>query len=86
MQFSRNDRHDTDRRELKLIRVGHCLWALYKKECGKSGNVEQEQRLYEALQTVWRLKVELRKDLKAERAAKSEIMRERFRERLHAAA
>ena len=79
MQFSRNDRHDTDRRELKLIRVGHYLWALYKKECGKSGNVEQERALYEALQTVWNLKVELRKDLKAERAVKAAAMRERFR-------
>ncbi len=35
----RNDRHDIDRRELKLLRVGHYLWTMYKKERGKSGNV-----------------------------------------------
>ena len=80
MQFSRNDRHDTDRRELKLIRVGHYLWALYKKECGKSGNVEQERALYEALQTVWTLKAALRQDLKAERAAKAEKVRLHFKQ------
>jgi hypothetical protein len=40
MPFSRNDRHDTDRRELKLIRVGHYLWALYKK----SDRMEAESR------------------------------------------
>jgi hypothetical protein len=38
----RNDRHDIDPRELKLLRVGHYLWAIYKKECGKSGNVSQQ--------------------------------------------
>jgi hypothetical protein len=74
----RNDRHDIDRRELTLLRVGHYLWAIYKKECGKSGNVSQQSVLATALRQVWDLKQELRQELKAERAARVELLRERF--------
>jgi hypothetical protein len=74
----RSDRHDTDRRELKLLRVGHYLWAIYKKECGKSGNVNQQRALETALRQVWDLKKELRQELKAERAARAVLVRERF--------
>jgi hypothetical protein len=80
MPLKRNDRHDIDRRELKLIKVGHYLWSLYKKECGKSGYVRESGPIWEALQTVWELKVELRQDLKVERAAQSLITRERFKQ------
>ena len=73
MPLKRNDRHDIDRRELKLIRVGHYLWSLYKKECGKSGYVRESGPTWDALQTVWSLKRILRQELKIERAAKSEI-------------
>jgi hypothetical protein len=74
----RNDRHDIDWRELKLLRVGHYLWAIYKKECGKSGTVSEEMALESALRQVWDLKKELRRELKTERAARAELVRERF--------
>lgn len=74
----RNDRHDIDRRELKLLRVGHYLWAIYKKECGKSENVSERRAIWEALQQVWELKRELREELRAERQAKLTLLRERF--------
>jgi hypothetical protein len=74
----RNDRRDIDRRELKLLRIGHYLWAIYKKECGKSGNVSQQQALETALRQVWDLKKKIRQELKAERAARAELLRERF--------
>ena len=77
--IARNDRHNIDRRELKLIRVGHYLWALYKKERGKSGNVSEERALYAALEQVWDLKNELRSDLAAERRAKFDLVRDRFK-------
>jgi len=76
----RHDTHDIDRRELKLIRVGHYLWALHKKERGKSEPLRQSGPVWEALQTVWGLKKILRQELTAERAAQSEITRERFKQ------
>ena len=76
--MQRNDRHYIDRRELKLLRVGHYLWAIYKKERGKSGNVSEQRALETALRQVWDLKKELRQELKAERAARAELVRERF--------
>ena len=76
----RHDTHDIDRRELKLIRVGHYLWSLHKKECGKSDSLREQKALEAALQTVWDLKKILRQELQVERAAKSEITRERFKE------
>jgi hypothetical protein len=82
LPLTRKQRHDTfdiDRRELKLIRVGHYLWALGKKECGKSQPLRESGPIWDALQTVWNIKVELRKELKVERAALSEIARERFK-------
>jgi hypothetical protein len=83
MPLTRKQRHDTydiDRRELKLIRVGHYLWSLYKKECGKSDPLREQKALETALQTVWGLKKMLRQELKVERAAQSLITRERFRQ------
>jgi len=76
--MQRNDRHDIDRHELKLIRVGHHLWAIYKKECGKSGNVSERRALWEALKQVWERKRELREELRAERQAKAALLRGRF--------
>jgi hypothetical protein len=66
----RNDRYSTFRPELTLIRVGHYLWARYKRSCGISGYVSERQALYTALETVWERKVELRAELKAQRAGK----------------
>ena len=77
--IARNDRHDIDRRELKLIRVGHALWAIYKKERRKSGNVSEERALEAALHQVWDLKKEVRRDIAAERRAKFALVRDRFR-------
>jgi hypothetical protein len=80
MPLKRNDRHDIDRRELKLIKVGHYLWALHKKECGKSEPLRESGPIWDALQTVWDLKKTLRQELKIERAAQSLITRERFKQ------
>ena len=66
----RYDYRDIDRRELKLIRVGHAIWALYKQERAKKGSTGIEERaLLEACEAVWELKRQLRLELKAERAA-----------------
>jgi hypothetical protein len=93
MPLTRKQRHDTydiNRRELKLIRVGHYLWALhkreqrrgsvYQKERGKSDSLREQKALEAALQTVWGLKKVLRQELKAERAVQSLITRERFKQ------
>jgi hypothetical protein len=65
------DYRDIDRRELKLIRIGHYLWGLYKREvAGKCRSVDERDHIYEALETVWQLKRQLRIELKAERAAR----------------
>lgn len=64
------DYRDTDWRELKLIRVGHAIWALYKRERRSPGSTGVEESvLLKACETVWALKKELRLELKAERAA-----------------
>jgi hypothetical protein len=77
--ITRNDRHDTHLAELKLIRTGHALWAIWKKERRKSGYVEQQCPILAALRTVWDLKAQVRAELKARRAAKSEVTREYFK-------
>lgn len=74
----RNDRFSTSRPELTLIRVGHYLWAMYKRSCGISGNVSERQALYAALETVWERKRELRAELSAQRAVRSLELRETF--------
>jgi hypothetical protein len=64
----RNDRHDLDPYELKLIRVGHALWAEWKRDRGaKWGSVGEGGALYAALETIWRLKREYRAELAEER-------------------
>ena len=77
--MKRNDTYDIDRRELKLVRVGHYLWSLYKRECGKSDPLREYGPIWDALQTVWNLKKTLRQELKVERAIKSQLCAERFR-------
>jgi hypothetical protein len=64
----RNDRHDTDPRELRLIRIGHFLWSLYRKD-------RQEAGITQALQDVWNRKRQLRAQLAIERAEKREATR-----------
>ena len=75
----RNDRRDLDPRELKLIRVGHAIWGIYKKERGKSGTVSEERALQSALQEVWDLKKALRTELALEKEARNAKVREYFR-------
>jgi hypothetical protein len=67
----RYDYRDTDKRELKLIRVGHAIWALHIRERAKKGSTgPQEQALLAACETVWGLKKQLRAELRLERKAK----------------
>jgi hypothetical protein len=63
----RNDRHDTDPIEGKLILIGHYLWNLYKRTA-----VAENDSLDAALQTVWQAKREYRVELKAQRKASAE--------------
>jgi hypothetical protein len=76
--MKRNDRHSVTPTELRLIRVGHVLWAMHKKECGKSENASERRALQAALDQVWDIKRELREELKAQREARAALLRERF--------
>jgi hypothetical protein len=71
------DYHDIDPWELKLIRVGHALWALLRKS-RKSQPLLEIEAIEEAIQTVARLKREYRTELALRRAAKNAAVREKF--------
>lgn len=75
----RNDRCNTSKPELLLIRTGQHLWANYKRECGKTRNVSERQALYAALEQVWERKRELRTELRMRRADRAALLRQRFR-------
>lgn len=69
------DYHDIDRGELRLIRVGHALWAMLKREKLKYGRtVMQEpypwQDLDSALEQVFEIKRQYRAELKEKRKAR----------------
>jgi len=54
------DYRDIDWRELKLIRVGHAIWALYKRERSSQGSTGLQIRaLLGACETIWELKKQL---------------------------
>ena len=75
----RNDRHDMDRAELKLVRVGHALWAIMQRDRARNGGyLSQSDPIWEALATVWRLKREYRAELAARRRAESAELRAKF--------
>jgi hypothetical protein len=75
----RSDRHDIDRGELKLVRVGHALWAIMKRDRAKNGGyLSQSDPTWEALATVWKLKREYRAELVARRQAESAELRAKF--------
>jgi hypothetical protein len=76
----RNDTRDMSPAEVKLVRIGHLLW-LDRKKSLKSGDVEQVWAIDAALETVWRLKRELRAELKVQRAEESAKLRAYFAER-----
>ena len=70
----RNDRHDTDPIEGKLIRIGHYLWLFYKRAAGT-----EKDSLDAALKTVWQAKREYRVELSARRKASAEAFVVRLR-------
>ena len=67
----RNDRHDTDAIEGKLIRI---LWKLYRQ----AARAEKDS-LDAALETVWQAKREYRVELRARRKASAEAFVARLR-------
>lgn len=72
--------HDIDPWELKLIRIGHALWAILRRERRQIGYpLSEESALYAAIETIVRLKREKRAELKAERTVRAEEVRARFR-------
>ena len=70
----RNDRHDVDPIEGKLIRIGHYLWRLYKRIA-----VGEKDSLDAALETLWQAKREYRVELKVRRKASAEAFVSRLR-------
>ena len=81
----RYDYHDIDRGELKLIRIGHAIWLLRKKELAKKGSTGVEiQAFDEALETIWELKRQYRAELAIKRAEKWAKAKHKFAKRLPA--
>ena len=75
----RNDRVNPDRGELKLIRVGHAVWAIMKRDRARNGGyLPQSDPIWEALATVWKLKNEYRAELAAGRQAESAKLQAKF--------
>jgi hypothetical protein len=75
----RNDRVSVDRGELKLIRVGHALWAVLKRDRARNGGyLSQSDPIWEALATVWKMKKEYRDELAARRRAESVELKAKF--------
>ena len=75
----RNDRVSVDRGELRLIRVGHALWAILKRDRARNGGyLSQSDPICEALATVWKLKKEYRAELVAKRQAEGAELRAKF--------
>lgn len=66
---SKYDYRDIDWRELKLIRIGHAVWALYKGERALNGTYQEQEALLCACAEVWAIKKQFRLELAAERKA-----------------
>ena len=72
-------RGSVERGEIRLVRVGHALWAMMKRDRAKNGGrLPQSEPIYEALETVWRLKREYRAELAASRQAEGARLRNKF--------
>jgi hypothetical protein len=67
--MNRNDRHDLDPTEAKLIRIGHYLWKIYTQTSGEAGTEA-------ALESVWAAKRTVRQELQVRRAASAQKLRE----------
>jgi hypothetical protein len=78
----RNERHDTDRAEAKLISVGHHLIRFARL---KGLMVSERSPFWEAAEIVWQAKREYRVELKARRAARAVTARAAFAELRRAA-
>ena len=63
------DYRDVDRWELKLIRVGHAVWALFKQERAANGPTVEQDALLGACQQIWAIKRQVRAELSEERKA-----------------
>jgi len=73
--LKRNDRHDTDWAETKLISIGHHLVRFARL---KGLMVSERTLFWEAAEIVWQDKREYRAELKVRRAARAAAMRETF--------
>jgi hypothetical protein len=75
----RNDRVNVDRGELRLIRVGHALWYQMKRDRARNGGyLPQSDPIWEALETVWKLKKDYRTELAARRQVESAELQAKF--------
>ena len=71
----RNDRHDTDPVEAKLIRVGHHLARFARL---KGLMVSERSLFWEAAEIVWQAKREYRQELRLRREQRAAVTRARF--------
>ena len=73
---SRNDRHDLDATEARLIRVGHYLWRL---RASKALTSDERIEIEGALEIVWQAKREYRAELAERRRIKGQEFGARMR-------
>lgn len=74
------DYRDVDRGELKLIRIGHAIWAILRRERRQNRiGVSETEALYDAIETVVRLKREYRDELAIKLAVRNAKLAGRFR-------
>lgn len=66
-QVSKYDRSDPDWRVSKLVSISHHLWRL---RAILTHPIDQDGPILEALETVWRLKRELKAEIAAEKSRK----------------
>jgi hypothetical protein len=71
---NRNDRHDLDPTEAKLIRTGHYLWKLYQQANSEAG-------LEDSLACVWAAKRIVRQEVELRREAAARKLREYWEQR-----
>jgi predicted metal-dependent hydrolase len=73
--LKRNDRHDTDAVEAKLISIGHHLVRFARL---KRLMVSEQTLFWEAAEVIWQAKREYRAELKMRRAQRAAITRASF--------
>ncbi len=75
MPLRRNDRHDTDPVESKLISVGHHLVRFARL---KGLTVNERTLFWEAAEIIWKAKREYRAELKLRREQRAAVTRAAF--------